>query len=249
MKFLTLILSLFLVIEIDSQELRATERSTVSAEEMIRQWVQTEKLLGKEKADWLREKEHLSDLLGLYEKEMKLLSEELAEIASADQDDEKKVKLEKDIAGYDAERRKLRVYLLELKPRVQAVVKRFPEPLKQQISETTDALNAATSDKSARDILMPIISIVEAANSFNSGIFRTSQKVIVGGEDWQAEVMYLGLSRAYFSVGEKSGVGVPGANGWEWSQNDELTEQIKQAMSVYDKTTQPELIALPLKVK
>jgi hypothetical protein len=95
-----------------------------------------------------------------------------------------------------------------------------------------------------------MLSVIEAGNSFNSGVFRTSQKVVIGTDEWQAEVMYLGLSRAYFWVGQKAGVGHPSltGDGWQWKREDTQYKEIRKAMSVFDKTTQPELIKLPLKV-
>lgn len=245
MKKLTILLSLFFVVEIHSQE--AVNQTDVS-KELIRQWIQTEKLLSDEQETWKREKAHISDLLGLYEKELKLLNEELAAVPSVELDDEKKQKLEKQIQMDDEKRRQLRAFLLRQKPRIQALVKKFPEPLQEQISETVEVLNSPDIDSSARDLLMPMLSVIEAGNSFNAGVYRTSQKVVIDSDEWQAEVMYLGLGRAYFWIGEKAGIGSPSATGWQWKRDDAKLAEIKKAMSVFDKTTQPQLIKLPLKV-
>lgn len=247
MKILTILLSLISVIEIHSQELAAQPDI---AKEMIRQWIHTEKQLSDEQETWKQEKAHISELLVLYEKELKLLKEELAAVQSVELDDEKKQKLEKQIELDDEKRKQLRTFLLRQKPRIIALIKKFPLPLQDQISETVDVLNSPEIDSSARDLLMPMLSVVEAGNSFNAGVFRTSQKVVIGEDEWQAEVMYLGLGRAYFWVGQKAGVGSPSAKGagWQWTRDDAQLKEIKKAMAVFDKTTQPELIKLPLKV-
>jgi hypothetical protein len=246
MKKLTILLSLIFVIEIHSQEVVVGQSDV--AKELIRQWIHTEKQLSDEQETWKQEKAHISELLELYEKELKLLNEELATVQSVELADEKKQKLEKQIQQDDEKRKQLRTFLLRQKPRIIALIKKFPQPLQDQISETVDVLNSPEIDSSARDLLMPMLSVVEAGNSFNAGVFRTSQKVVIGADEWQAEVMYLGLGRAYFWVGQKAGVGSPSANGWQWKRDDAQLKEIKKAMSVFDKTTQPELIKLPLKV-
>jgi hypothetical protein len=246
MKILTTIIGLISVIEIHSQEVK---NQPDVAKEMIRQWIHTEKQLSDEQETWKQEKAHVSQLLELYEKELKLLDEELAAAESVELDDAKKEKLENQIKKDDQMRIEARAILLKQKPRILGLIKKFPEPLQEQISETIAVLESNEVDESARDLLMPMLTVIEAGNSFNAGVFRTSQKVNVGNDEWQAEVMYLGLARAYFWVGDKAGVGVPSeSGGWEWKRDDALMKEIKKAMSVFDKATQPELIKLPLKV-
>jgi hypothetical protein len=245
MKKLTILLSLIFVIEIHYQEV-ASESDV--AKELIRQWIHTEQQLSAEQETWKQEKTHISDLLVLYEKELKLLNEELAAAQSVEQDDEKKQQLESQIQQDDEKRKQLRTFLLRQKPRILALIKKFPQPLQDQISETLATLNSPEIDSSARDLLMPMLSVIEAGNSFNAGVFRTSQKVVIGQDEWQAEVMYLGLGRAYFWVGEKAGIGAPSSTGWVWKRDDTKLNEIKKAMAVFDKMTQPELIKLPLKV-
>ena len=245
MKQLTTLLSLFFTIEIHSQELVSQDDV---AKELIRQWVKTEQQLSEEVETWKQEKAHISELLELYSKELTLLNEELAAVPSVELDDEKKEKLEGQIKLDDKKRVELRDFLVRQKPRVLALVKKFPEPLQEQISETVDGLSSPDVDGSARDLLMPMLSIIDSGTSFHAGVFRTSQKVVIGKDEWQAVVMYLGLSRAYFWVGETAGVGVPGAEGWVWKRDDALQKEVKKAMSVYDKQMQPQLIQLPLKV-
>jgi len=245
MKKLTILLSLFSIIEIRSQDL--VDEHEV-AKELIRQWVISEKQLSEEEQTWKQEKAHIGDLLELYAKELELLNEELAAVPSVELDDEKKQGLEKQIKMDDKKRIQLRSYLLRQKPRVLALVKKFPEPLQNQIQETVETLSSPSVDSSARDLLMPMLSIIESGNSFHAGVYRTSQNIKIGGDEWQAEVMYLGLSRAYFWIGEKSGIGIPGEDGWQWTQDNTLLAEVKKAMSVFDKNTQPQLIKLPLKI-
>ncbi len=248
MKKLTILLSLISVIEIHSQE--PIDQQDL-AKEVIREWVHVEKLLAKEKSDWKREQAESRALLKLYANELAILDQHLAAVPSVEMDDDKKEKLETQIKSEDKKRRQLFAFLVKQKPRVIALAKRFPEPLREQIADTLDLLRSEDKELSARLLLEPMMSVIEAGNSFNSGVYRSSQKIRIGSEEWQAQVIYLGLGRAFFWVGDVAGIGEPGSGtdgGWEWRRDDSQLEDIKKAMSVFDKTTQPQLIKLPLQI-
>ena len=53
-----------------------------SSRELIRQWVQTERIISEEKSAWQVEKQQMQELLGIYQQELKLLDEELNQAGS-----------------------------------------------------------------------------------------------------------------------------------------------------------------------
>lgn len=247
MKILTSILSLFLVLEIHSQE--EVKQSELS-QQLIREWVATEKLLGQEKSEWLAEKAHVSQMLDLYVKELTKRNEELEKTGKAAASvDETQQKLETAIKDALEQRKKLADYLRKLQPRFQAIVKKFPESLQQELANDIEVLNGKTEDKNARDLLQAMINTLEAAARFNRGIYRASEAVTIGEVTLQAQVMYLGLGRAFFVVGDKAGIGMPAKDGWEWKRDDSLAASITKAMDIQEKKTHPQLIKLPVQVK
>ena len=69
-----------------------------ASRELIRQWVQTERLVSEEKNTWKVEKQNMQDLLDLYQKELTLLNEEITKAgSSAELEDERKGKLESEL--------------------------------------------------------------------------------------------------------------------------------------------------------
>ena len=106
------------------------EVDPASSRELIRQWVQTERIISEEKTIWQVEKERMQDLLDIYQKELKLLDEELSQAgASAGLVDENKQKLEAGLAQYREARQLLTAAMARLLPRMQALTARFPRPL------------------------------------------------------------------------------------------------------------------------
>lgn len=220
------------------------------AKEVIGQWVATERLLGQEAADWKLEKARMSELLELYSKELTLLNEELEESgAVATTVNEKKIELEKKVADSKAKRLKLKSFLGRLSPRVINLVKKFPVPLQEQLVGDVAVLNDVNDETSVRELLQAVVNVIEAGGNFNRGIYQNKQTVNVAGEEINADVIYLGLGRAFFYVGKKAGIGVPTAAGWEWERKDEIIDEVVKAVEVFKKTNQPQLVELPLKLE
>lgn len=229
----------------------AQEKNTdAEAKELIRQWVTTERLLGEELNSWKQQKAEISELLGLYKKELKLLNEELAKTGkSVAQVDQKKADLEAKVSQSIQTRKKLRAFLIKLSPRVLAVEKRFPVSLQAQVADSIAVLESANDETSVRDLLQAVINVIEQANTFNAGIYQSSESITIGSDTWNAEVIYLGLGRAYFYVGTKAGIGTPSVDGWQWQRKDEILDEVKKAVKVFKKQIQPQLVELPVKVQ
>ncbi len=222
----------------------------VQAKELIRQWVATERLLGSELNTWREEKARVNELLKLHIAELKLLNEELAKTGRSVADiDKQKAELEAKVSDGIETRAKLRKFLLMLKPRIIALEKRFPEALKLQVEESITTLESINDETSVRELLQATVNLLEQASTFNASIYQRSESVTIGADTWNAEVIYFGLGRAYFYVGSKSGVGIPTADGWEWTRNDEILGEVKKAVEVFKKQKQPQLVELPIQVK
>jgi len=228
----------------------AQEQNDTQAKELIRQWVATERLLGEESTTWREEKARVNQLLKLHIMELKLLNEELAKTGrSVAEIDKHKAELEAKVSDGIETRTRLRQFLLKLKPRLIALEKRFPDALKLQVEESITTLESINDETSVRDILQATVNVLEQANTFNSSIYQRSESVTIGADTWNAEVIYLGLGRAYFYVGSRAGVGVPLADGWKWTRNDEILGEVKKAVEVFKKQKQPQLVELPIQVK
>ena len=228
----------------------AQEQGDDATKELIRQWVATERLLGEEANQWKEQKTRMGELLKLHIMEIKLLNEELAKTGrSVAEIGKHKAELEAKVSDGVKMRAELRKFLLKLQPRVIALEKRFPKALKITVGDSIKVLETINDETSVRDILQAIANVLVQASSFNSSILQRSEAVTIGADTWNAEVIYLGLGRAYFYVGSKAGVGKAGADGWTWERNDEILGEVKKAVEVFNKQKQPQLVELPIQVK
>jgi len=209
--------------------------------------VDTQALASRELGDWESRKEEMAALLELQQRELSLLSEEL-EFAgnSAAGFDERKRAAEEDLEALKKARRVVKEVVAGARPRMAALVKRLPEPLLEETKNERLVLEEWTVDREARDGLQAILGILSKAETFNRR-FTRSEAVRDGRE---VEVIYLGLGCAYYADRSgNAGVGIPGADGWEWTSRPELSEELRKVFDQLDRKRPPELVELPVQIQ
>jgi len=224
-----------------------------SSRELIRQWVQTERIISEEKSAWQVEKQQMQELLGIYQQELKLLDEELNQAGtSAELIDENKEKLEASLRQYRDARQLLRATITRLLPRMRKLVTRFPQPLQEELTTEINVLDGSNALDEPRDVLKSIIAVLNTASRFNRTVTLVEETRAVSDEKKiTVKVLYLGLCRAYFTSGsgETAGVGSPTSDGWTWAQRPEIADEVLRIMAVHQKSSQPQIISLPVQLQ
>lgn len=249
---------LLLVISLASWVSAQDEGETIdpaASRELIRQWVQTERLLSEEATAWQVEKKRMQDLLDLYRKELQLLDEEISKAgASVGMVDENKERLEAELRQFREAQRLLRGTMARLLPRMKALVSSFPGPLRDEITADSGMLAQPAALEKPRDVLKSMIAILTSAERFNRSITIAEEtREFSGGKKMTVDVLYLGLSRAYYATGagDTAGIGIPsaaGEDGWVWKEEPAIADDVRRAIAVYEKDKQPQLIKLPVQV-
>ena len=229
------------------------EGNPVHSRELIRQWVKTERIISEEKSAWQAEKQQMQDLLEIYGKELSLLTEELSAAgSSAGTVDENKERLEASLKQYHEARQFLRDAVARLLPRLQKLVQRFPAPLLDELQADIEFLNAPEVLDDPRDTLKSMIAILNAAGRFNRTLTLAEEtREMDNGKKVSVDVLYLGLCRAYYASanGSTAGIGVPSiTDQWDWVEQNEIADQVRQTISVYLKARQPQLVNLPVQL-
>ena len=251
------LISLFAVMVCHAQQKTNDTEQAVQpsrARELIKQWVQTERLISEEKTSWQVEKQQMQDLLEIYQKELALLNEELEAAGNgANLIDENKESLNRDIAQYQEAKQMLRSTMATLIPQVQALVARFPAPLTEQLDPDIDFINTTEALDKPRDVIKSIIAILNTAGNFNRSITLAEEtRSLANGKKLTVNVLYLGLSQAYYaaSSGAVAGTGSPSTNGgWSWSENAAIADQVHNTIAVYEKSAQPQVVDLPVQLQ
>ncbi len=232
----------------------AEEGNPVHSRELIRQWVQTERMISEEKSAWQAQRQQMQDLLEIYQKELSLLNEELdAAGGSAGLIDESKERLEASLQQFREARQFLRETVARLLPRLQKLIQCFPAPLVEELEADIEFLNSPAVLEDPRDALKSMIAILNAADRFNRTLTLAEETRLMGnGKKVSVNVLYLGLCRAYYASanGSTAGIGVPSTTDqWQWTEQNEIAQQVSQTISVYLKAKQPQLINLPVQLQ
>lgn len=247
---------LIIVTSLSVAGLYAQQEKTVSdpaqTRELIRQWVKTERLVSEEKTGWQVEKKRMQSLLEVYQKELKLLNEELEKTGgSAELIDKDKEKLEAQLKEYRVAQRLLADTMARLLPRLRGMVASFPKPLQDELSADIDALNAPSALGQPRDVLRSAISLLSTAGRFNRSVTVAEEtRALPDGKKISVDVLYLGLARAFYTArsGDVAGVGAPHEDGWKWESKPGIAGNVRQAIAVYRKDKQPQLLKLPVAI-
>ena len=67
-----------------------------------------------------------------------------------------------------------------------------------------------------------------------------------GSEPRELDVLYLGLSRAWFvdAAGTFSGYGRPTPGGWVWTEDSGIASRVRKAIEMADNRVPPEFLSL-----
>ena len=220
--------------------------------ELIKQWVQTERLISEEKTTWQVDKKRMQELLDLYQKELKLLNEEIAQAgSSAEMVDERKQTYEKELKEYRDAQRLLSDAMARLLPRVLQLLTQLPEPLRQKLEADIELLQSKDALKKPRDVLKSMLAIMAESGRFNRSITVAEEtRELPSGKKMTVDVIYLGLAQAFYTTeqGDTAGVGRPSQTGWQWQEQPKLAKDIRSALAVERKDSPPQLISLPIQL-
>ncbi|MGF1724724.1 DUF3450 family protein [Photobacterium nomapromontoriensis] len=98
-----------------------------------------------------------------------------------------------------------------------------------------------------------LIDLLTALDQFNRVMTFEKQRIALSGQEWQVEVLYLGLAQAYFRSADGSQVGLGYAmpqnvgQGWQWQLIPEQQKAINQAFAIYLQQQKNQILSLPVR--
>lgn len=221
----------------------------ITGEDLIDQWVKTERLVVTERLDWEKRKVDSQQLMKLYQAELILLNEELDKTGKhATLFDENSESLKQSIKDSEAARLLAIHYLTQLKPKMLVLVMKFPNILQDQLNEQTFTLQNEVNNATVQDALRAMTKILQEAARFNRNYVFEEQSIELEGEMLRAKVMYLGLSCAFFQAGEKFGTAEPTKEGWVFKLNPNISKEVKKAFAIENKSVPSSFFKLPLRL-
>ena len=222
----------------------------------IEKWVQTRQLIARRDADWRVERENIGQSVGLLQREIDLLKEAIDKSEQVDSEaDAEKKRITLSLEDLKKANKVVDAVLWGMERQALALMKSFPDPLKDRTSNVRSRIPLKKEDlrgRSAAERMQNVVAMLNEADRFNSAITLAIEvRKDAEGKDRQVQALYLGLGHAYYAdqSGSFAGVGVPGAEGWTWTVNAELGSTIRKVIDIYENERKAEFIAIPVNIQ
>lgn len=240
-------LLLLIVDAVGADALRAMESQVLRLAELQRtEW--------SARQDWQSQRQLLQDQLAILQKQSAVLAtalaaqrQETAEIAAGNAD------IAGELSAQRAHLRELRLALQAQNDALLALRSRLPPDLRRQLQDAFARLERLTAAEPAfaelPGILQTQLSVLTESEQYDHGIHLAKEVLPDAGElRREYDVMYFGLAVAYAlsAGGDRAGMGVPTAAGWEWRWQDEWIPAVAQALAVARKEQPAQLLRLPM---
>ncbi len=215
----------------------------------LQEWVKTKQITAQEKAAWEEENATLSELNEIRTRELEQLKA-FTEAART-----RAVELDKQLSGFAEERESLKTWRRELQSlvnewekQIQSGQKLFPAPLREKVEESLLRIENADPDRPLQQRTRDVLLISQAYLDFQNVFTVDSEVREIDGESRSVDVLYLGLSKAWFvdASGRYGGTGTPSEEGWQWTENNRIAGAVREAIEVQARRTPPVLVTLPL---
>jgi hypothetical protein len=229
--------------------------SLESTRSTLARWMETQQIISREKKDWQTARDLLEQRIALLEGEIAAQESRLAEAReTAGGVDSKRRELLAENAALKAATATLVKSIAGLEERTLRLLNSLPEPLLEKVAPLSRRIprDPSSTEVSLGERFQNVIGILNEVNKFNREVSVASEiRMLPGGETAEVKVLYLGLGQAYFvtSGGALAGVGRPSAEGWEWSQADELSGRIAQAIAILQAEQVPAFVPLPVEIR
>ncbi len=221
----------------------------------LAKWVDTNRLLSKEKQDWALGKEALTSRLDVMQREIDGLKQRNTEAeASIAATDQKRGELQTENDAKKASEQKLVERIAELERRTTALLPRLPEPLRQLVQPLSQRL--PKGDEAAKLSLgeryQNVIGILNEVQKWNREVKIASEvRTLPNGTNLEVTVLYLGLGQAWYVSADGKHAGIGGATGdaWTWRPADEHAADVLGAIAVYRSEKLASFVRLPIQIQ
>lgn len=236
---------------LQAQDESAVQKEIEKTREVISQYVKTRQEIARVKNEWKAYQELTQRRINLYEQEIRQLNETIQTAEEQTTQAEREIAgIKEEIAVLESANKIVADALPPLEDKMRELNQYFPKPLKDKVRNLVQQLGKS---RQASDRMAIVIGILNEVDKFNAEFnFDTSEKKLPDGETRLVDVIYLGLSIAYYADkdGQVGGIGVPAEGDWEWSERNDLAPAIRDAILYYNGDIKPAvLVDLPIEIQ
>ena len=229
----------------------------------IEQWVETRRVIAKEKRDWALGQEMLNDRIRIVSNEIDKLEGRITEAEKSITDaDKKKVDLDAENERLKEAAASLDETVLALEKGTLALLVRLPDPIRERVKPLSQRIpdpnvkegeqKKTVREQSLGARFQNIVGVLNEIDKFNREITMTSEvRTLADGSTAEVTALYVGIGQGYYvsANGEAAGVGSSSADGWVWTPANESAAEIAKAIAILKNEQIAEFVRLPISVK
>lgn len=224
----------------------------------LKEWVSVEKTISLEQETWREEKQLLNDISASLDQEERILRET---ITNAEQDvsrvDEERLELISRRDSYERSSGLFQQRLVLYERQAEQLIPRLPKILQDEVAQLINRLSLAErGNYSLSERAQTLVNLLTAIQQFDGSITVANEiRTLSNGEELEVKVLFLGLSKAFYADSGKrtAGIGRPidgGTDGgWQWIEQNDLADDIINAVEIYENNQSPSLVGLPLEIE
>jgi len=221
--------------------------------EALKEWVRIESQISSEVSRWNVEKEILLDQIALLEEEKERLTARIEEARTGlGEVTQRRAALTEERDRIKAVTEGMQEPLVLLEERVRVIYQQFPEPLREETSRLYGRIpeDPGKTSLSVAQRLQAVVGLLNFADKFNTGVQREVEIRSIDGRQMEVETLYFGLAGAFFSDagGRHAGIGMPGTDGWTWTETPDHADSIARLIAVYNGTREAEFNLVPVEI-
>ncbi len=226
-----------------------------NARAAMEKWVETQRVISKEKQDWVLGREMLNERIALVEREIASLREKIDQAQESISDaDKKRVELVNENDKLKNAAGMLAGVVATLETRTTNLIARLPDPIRDRIKPLSQSLpqDPSATKLSLAQRFQNVVGILNEVNKFQREITVTSEvRTLADGTAAEVVAVYVGLGQAYYSGanGAVAGVGRPSEAGWTWESANDAAGRVADAIAILKNEKVASFVLLPLKVQ
>jgi hypothetical protein len=223
----------------------------------LEKWVETRQLISEEESEWEAEEETLRatrDLLREQKKDLQAAGAEVEEAATEADEERRELLLrrgefQRANRAVEDEIRRLEEEVLALAPRLPQPLQERLEPLLVQIPDDPEGTEQPLGQR-----LVNVLGALSQTDKWNGTANLVGETRAVGGSEQKVQIrtLYWGLGQGIYvaAQGRTAGVARPGPDGWEFLDDDSLTDDAEQLLDIYEGNIDAiEFVELPVEIR
>lgn len=231
----------------------ATEKIE-STRSTLSEWIEIRRSISKEKADWAVGRDIVTQRIDLVREQIESLNSKTEETRQGvAKTDEKKARLTDELAEITSTESGFRDKLVPLEVRVKKLIERLPSPILDTIGPLSQQLpiDPRNSERPIGERLRCVLGILNEVNRFQNEITSTTEIRDLGnGETSEVDVLYLGISQAYYvnGKGDAAGIGRAAEDAWQWKPANGYAPAIRKAIAIFRDKEKADFVRLPIRI-